>query len=81
MIFRAFEITAEDMRKLAMWPPVDPVVARPKVVVAPADRVFGMPRMFGMWGEGTRPNFHVVRTFREAFAILRVVNPKFLPRE
>ena len=77
----AFEISADDMRELAMWPPADPVTARPRVVVAPADRVFGMARMFGIWGEGTRPSFHVVRTFREAFAILRVVSPKFLPRE
>jgi hypothetical protein len=77
----AFEVSVDEIRELAMWPPADPVTARPRVVVAPMDRVFGLVRMFGIWGEGTRPNFHVVRTFREAYAILRVVNPRFFPRE
>jgi len=76
-----FEVAAEDVRELATWAPVDPVIGRPRVCVAPMDRVYGLVRMFGIWGEATRPNFHVVRTFREAYAILQIVNPKFYLRE
>jgi len=49
------------------------------VMVAQAPIIFGMLRMFEMVGDRTRPGFHVVRTEREAFAVLGVLEPKFEP--
>jgi len=48
-------------------------------MVAPADDVFGLTRLFGIAGEATRPNYHVVRSEREAWAILGVQKPEFRP--
>jgi len=76
-----FDVSADEIHELATFPPADPLQARPRVCIAPLDRVYGLVRMFGIWGEATRPNFHVVRTFREAYAILQLANPKFYPRE
>jgi hypothetical protein len=39
--------------------------------------MFGMARMFELEGGETRPNLHVVRSEREAFAILGIIKPKF----
>jgi hypothetical protein len=36
-----------------------------------------MARMFELQGQETRPNLHVVRTEKEAWAILGVSKPKF----
>jgi hypothetical protein len=38
-----------------------------------------MMRMFQIEGEAMRPNIHVVRTEREAWAILSVEKPRFEP--
>ncbi|MGA8873379.1 MAG: hypothetical protein WB460_19695 [Candidatus Acidiferrales bacterium] len=67
-----FEVTSDGMRKLAKLPPAMPKVDRPRVVIAPADHTFGMARIFEIEGEATRPNLHVVRSAKEAFAILGV---------
>jgi hypothetical protein len=69
----------EFMRGLAALPPVMPQLDRPRVLVAPADHVFGLARVFEIEGEATRPNFHVVRTMEEAWAILGVREPEFQP--
>ena len=45
-------------------------------MVAPSDKVFGLARMFELQGEGTRANLHVVRTMKEALAILGVQAPE-----
>jgi hypothetical protein len=50
-----------------------------RCVVTPSDKVFGLARMFELQGEGTRANLHVVRTMKEALAILGVQEPKFDP--
>jgi hypothetical protein len=67
-----FEATPDGMRKLAKLPPPMPQMDRPRVVIAPSDLEFGMARIFAIEGETTRPNLHVVRSMREAWAILGV---------
>ena len=67
-----FEVTSDGMRRLAKLPPAMPKVDRPRVVIAPTDQTFGMVRIFEIEGEATRPNLHVVRSAKEAFAILGV---------
>ncbi len=66
------EVTAHGMRALAKLPPAMPKMDRPRVVIAPSDHTFGMARIFEVEGEATRPNLHVVRSMKEAFAILGV---------
>jgi hypothetical protein len=67
-----FEPTANGLRALAKLPPAMPKIDRPRVVVAPSDHMFGMARIFEIEGETTRPSLHVVRSVREAWAILGV---------
>jgi hypothetical protein len=66
------EVTADGMRALAKLPPPMPKRDRPRVVIAPSDHTFGMARIFEVEGETTRPSLHVVRSVREAWAILGV---------
>ena len=66
------ETTTDGMRALAKLPPSMPQMDRPRVVIAPSDLKFGMARIFAIEGEATRPNLHVVRSMREAWAILAV---------
>jgi len=67
-----FEVTSDGMRKLAKLPPAMPKADRPRVIIAPTDHAFGMARIFEIEGEVTRPNLHVVRSAKEAFAIFGV---------
>lgn len=75
----SFEVAAETIRVIAWEPPIDPDPSRPRVIVAPEAFVFGLCRIFASHGEDTRPNLHVVRSFEHAYAILRVLQPKFEP--
>jgi hypothetical protein len=75
----SFEASAQTVRELARSTPVIPDVNRVRVIIAPADHVFGMARMFEMTGENTRPLNHVVRKLSEAWAVLGVHDPKFEP--
>ena len=75
----SFDVSAETIREIAALAPADPIASRPRVVVAPASHIFGFARMFGILGEATRPNFHVVRTLREAYALLGIASPQFKP--
>jgi hypothetical protein len=67
-----FEATADGMRALAKLPPAMPQRDRPRVVIALSDHAFAMARIFQVEGEATRPNLHVVRSVKEAWAILGV---------
>jgi hypothetical protein len=67
-----FEATAHGMRALARLPPAMPKMDRPRVIIAPSDHTFGMARVFEVEGEATRPSLHVVRSMKEAWAILGV---------
>jgi hypothetical protein len=75
-----FEVTADTIRRLAKLTPALPQPSRPRVIVAPTDRMFGMARIFEIEGETTRPNIHVVRTLQEALLILGVFEqPRYEP--
>src|SRR5579862_4575092 len=67
-----FAVTVEGIRALAKLPPAMPKTDRPRVIVAPSDHTFGMARIFEIEGEATRPSLHVVRSLKEACAILGV---------
>jgi len=75
----SLEVSAETIRLIARSAPVfeDPDLQR--VVIAPTAHLFGMMRMFAAQGEEIRPNLHVVRAEREAWAILVVQDPQFTP--
>ena len=73
------DVSPETIRELASLPPVMTDQNRIRCVVAPSDKVFGLARMFELQGEGTRANLHVVRTMKEALAILSVQAPRFDP--
>lgn len=75
----SFNVSTPAIKALARSAPVlhDPELRR--VVIAPSPGIYGMMRMFEMEGEATRPGLQVVRSEREAWAILAVRNPKFEP--
>jgi hypothetical protein len=77
----SLEVSPQTIRELASLPPAfsDPHQAR--CIIAPSPKIFGMARMFELQGQHTRPNLHVVRTAKEAWAILSVSKPKFQPLE
>ena len=49
------------------------------VTVVSNDITFGLARMFSMLTEQKRPHRHVVRTMEEAYELLKITNPKFVP--
>ena len=67
------------IRELAALRPAMPDAALLRVIVASSPDVFGMARIFESHGETTRPNLHVVRTCKEALAIVGVPAPQFQP--
>lgn len=73
------DVSPQTIRELASLPPVITDQNRIRCVVAPSDKVFGFARMFELQGQGNRANLHVVRTMREALAILGVQQPQFDP--
>jgi hypothetical protein len=75
----AFEASSQTIRELAGTRPVIPNPDLLRVIVASSPDVYGLARMFESHGEATRPNLHVVRTCKEALAIIGVVEPKFEP--
>jgi hypothetical protein len=77
----SFDVSTPAIKAVAKSAPVlhDPVLRR--VVIAPSPGIYGMMRMFEMEGEATRPGLQVVRSEREAWAILAVRNPQFEPLE
>ena len=77
----SLEVTPDTIRELANLPPALSDSSRPRCIIASSPKIFGMARMFELQGRHTRPNLHVVRTQKEAWAILGVSNPKFEPIE
>src|SRR5690242_12824244 len=73
----SFDVSTPAIKALARSAPVfhDPDLRR--VVIAPSPGIYGMMRMFEMEGETTRPGLQVVRSEREAWAILAVRSPQF----
>jgi hypothetical protein len=73
-----FEVSSFAMRELANGAPAFPPASM-RVLVAPRDVSYGMVRMFQIFGETNRPNLHVVRTVDEAYRLLDVETPEFVP--
>jgi len=69
----------QTMRDLARMEPIMPDSSRPEVFVAPTPDLFGMARMFELQGAESRPNLHVIRTAEEAYQVLNVRQPPFVP--
>lgn len=72
----SFTVSSKAVRSAAGQPSpfADPT---PRFVVAPADLVFGMFRMYQTHGERTRAMLHLVRSREEALATLGVPSPTF----
>jgi hypothetical protein len=77
----SLEVSPDTIRELANLPPALSDSSRPRCIIASSPKIFGMARMFELQGQHTRPNLHVVRTQKEAWAILGVSNPEFEPIE
>jgi len=75
----SFEASPQTVRELAAMTPIIPDLDLLRVIVAPAPDIFGMARMFESHGEATRPNLHVVRSYKDALVIVGVQNPQFEP--
>jgi len=71
-----FDVSTRSLTKLAQGNPPELSV---RVFVAPKDVVYGTTRMFQVLTERTRKNVHVVRTIEEAYKLLKVESPKFVP--
>lgn len=72
----SFDVSSETIERLANMPVVFGG-ATLGIVVAPKDVIFGVSRMFAMYGLQPRPNFHIVRTMDEAYKLLEIASPQF----
>jgi hypothetical protein len=75
---REFHVTGGAMRAMARCDPLMPDMTQPRFIVAPADLVFGMSRIYQLTGEPTRPKFRVVRTKQAALSAIGVKDPNFM---
>jgi hypothetical protein len=73
-----FEVSSSAIRQMAGSPPAIPT-ENVRVFVASTNFIYGMARMFQMLGEKTRPNLHIVRTLNEAYLLLQLESPEFIP--
>jgi hypothetical protein len=73
-----FEVSFDAIKQVAAAPPAMPA-GYVRVLVIPKDYIFGLARMFQILGEKNRPELQVVRTMGEAFRLLHVESPEFLP--
>ena len=74
----AENLSSEAIKRVA-WAPTQGEERAVVVSVASSDMAFGMARMFSMLTEQQRPNRPVVRTMEEAYQLLKITDPKFLP--
>ena len=72
----SFQISTETIQRVASSKPVFPADL-PRVIVAPADHVYGMARMFAVLSSDTRTNVEAVRTMEEAYKLLGIKAPEF----
>ena len=77
----SFNVSSRTIEEVARTAPAvdDPSLKR--IVIAASPDTFGMMRMFEIEAEQNRPDIHVVRSEREAWAILAVQSPNFRPFE
>ena len=73
-----FEVSSNAIKQVAASPPVIPA-GYMRVLVIPQIFIYGLARMFQILGERNRPELQVVRTMEEAYALLGVIDPDFLP--
>src|SRR5580658_8866442 len=73
-----YDVSLEALRRLAETSP-ESAPGDIRIVIAPADHVYGMHRMFQILADKPRPNLHIVRTTDEAYRLLRVEVPEFSP--
>jgi hypothetical protein len=73
----SFKVSLRTIYELANSPPIMLNPDRARVIVAEPLHIFGMARLFALVGQHTRPNLHVVRFEKEAWAILGVREPQF----
>lgn len=73
-----FEVTANTIRRLALSPAYIPD-GYLRIAVAPQDEIYGMSRMFELWGGHIPERLHVVRTIGEAYKLMGVENPELVP--
>jgi hypothetical protein len=75
-----FALSGDLITQLAKSEPCMPDgFTRPRVIVAPEERVFELARTYQILAENTRPALSVVRNMDEAFAELGVQSPHFEP--
>jgi len=75
----SFDVSSASVHSLAEASPLVPDASCPRVVVAPAQHIYTMSRMFQILGERSRPTFRVVRSMAEALAVIGLVHPDFKP--
>jgi hypothetical protein len=73
-----YQISGETIRELAAAPRPTTSTAGTWVVVTPKEHIYGMTRMFQIASGKSQPNFHVVRTMAEAYALLQIESPEFV---
>jgi hypothetical protein len=72
----SFRVSTDFIRRIADSAPIVPSLLI-RVIVAPADHVFGIGRMFSVLSQDTRSNTHVVRTMDDAYELLKIKEPEF----
>ena len=75
----SFNVSSASVRSLAEASPLIPDVACPRVVVAPAQHIFAMSRMFQILGGSSRPSFTVVHSMAEALTVIGLDSADFRP--
>jgi len=68
---RTFNVTAEDMRRVALQPSPYPPET-PRFIIAPTDHLFGMARMYEIIADRPPEKLKVVRSWQAALAELGV---------
>lgn len=75
----SFDVSTPAIKALARSAPILRDSDLRRVVIAPSPGIYGLMRMFEMEGESMRPGLQVVRSEREAWAILALRDPRFEP--
>lgn len=73
----SFAVSANTVHELATSAPAMPNPERLRILIAPSPQTFGIARMFEMTGQDKRPDVYVVRSEKEASAILGIQETRF----
>ena len=73
------ESLSSDAIKRVAWAPTQGEERAVVVSVVSNDMAYGLARMFEMLTEQQRPKRPVVRTMEEAYQVLKMAEPKFVP--